>query len=96
MNRMMEKVLAFILLISVVSLSGCFKEEWDGFVYPDKNDLTIHKEIGVYASLKLCRAAAQEMLENLNAIDKGDYECGLNCESREGWDTVKVCKKTER
>ena len=70
-------------------------EEWEGFVYPDKNVLSVHRGIGVYDSLEKCRFAAWDMLKKLDAMNTGDYECGLNCEVRSGM-TVKVCEETER
>lgn len=56
----------------------------------------MHKNIGVYESLENCRAAAWDMLSRISAIEKGDYECGLNCEHRSGMGDIKVCEKTER
>ena len=90
----MKNIFAFLSLIIALGLSGCFKEEWEGFVYPNKNDLTIHKNIGVYKSLESCRAAAWDMLYILNATERGTYECGLNCEYRDGWGSLKICEKT--
>ena len=92
----MKKIFALLSLVVVLVLSGCFKEEWEGFVYPNKNDLTVHKNIGVYKSLESCRTAAWDMLSRLNATEGGDYECGLNCEYRDGMGSIKVCEKTER
>jgi predicted component of type VI protein secretion system len=82
-------------LIVLCVLAGCSKNKWEGFVYPNKNDLTIHKNAGVFNSLEQCRAAALDMLLELGAKETGDYECGLNCENRAGL-SMKVCEKTER
>lgn len=84
------------LILLVLVLSSCFKEEWEGFVYPNKDDLTVHRNIGVYESLEGCRAAALNTLSQISSIEKGDYECGLNCESRSGMGGIKVCEKTGR
>lgn len=89
-------VIKTTLLISLVLLlSSCSKEKWEGFVYPNENDLSNHKNIGVYESLKSCRDAALNTLARINSIEKGDYECGLNCEYRSGMREIKVCEKTE-
>ena len=81
-----------ILIISLaLLLSSCSKEEWEGAVYPNKNDLTEYKNTGVHESLESCRAAARGMLSRISSIEEGDYECGLNCEG-----DIKVCEKTER
>jgi len=92
----MRNLKILLLISSVLLLSSCFKEEWEGFVYPNKNDLTVHRNIGVYDSLENCRAAALDTLSRISTIEKGDYECGLNCENRIGMGGVKVCEKTER
>ncbi|KKL65763.1 hypothetical protein LCGC14_2151760, partial [marine sediment metagenome] len=41
----------YVLIISFL-LASCGKEEWEGFVYPNKNDLTVHRNTGVYESLE--------------------------------------------
>ena len=92
----MRNLKLLLLISSVVMLSSCFKEEWEGFVYPDKNNLTVHRNIGVYESLESCRAAALNALSQISAIEKGDYECGLNCENRSDMGGIKVCERTER
>lgn len=87
-----------ITMVVVVALvvSGCFKEEWEGFVYPNKNNLSEHINIGSYKSLEECRASALNALNKISSVSEGDYECGLNCESRSGMGGIKVCEKTER
>ena len=91
-----EKIFSILSLLVVLIFSGCFKEEWEGFVYPNKNDLTVHKNIGVFKTLEQCRSASFNMLSRLNASESGDYECGLNCEWGAGIGSIKICKKTER
>lgn len=94
--KAMQKLKIVLVVSSALLLSSCFKEEWEGFVYPNKNNLTVHKNIGVHESLESCRAAAREMLSKISSIEKGDYECGLNGEYRSGMGSIKVCEKTER
>lgn len=79
-----------------LAVSGCFKEEWEGFVYPNKNDLAEHINIGSYKSLEECRASAINALNKVSSVSAGDYECGLNCESKSGMGGIKVCENTER
>jgi len=85
-------VLAFILLAT-----GC-TQEWRGFVYPNKNDLGRHIELGKFDSLEKCRNAAVGKLVKLGDRSKGDYECGLNCRPVRNYDgsTDNICEKTER
>lgn len=70
--------------------------EWEGFVYPNRDDLTVHTNIGIFASLEACRGAARDILSTISSIERGDYECGLNCEIQSGLGGIKVCEKTER
>ena len=86
---------ALLLVAVLVSapLFGC-SEEWEGFVYPNRNNLLVDIPIGTFKSLQECRAAAQAMLERLGALERGDYECGLNCKRREGSHLL-ICERTE-
>jgi hypothetical protein len=77
-------------------ISGCFEEKWEGFVYPNANDLTISKNIGIFPSLEACRDAAISSLSSISSIRAGDYECGLNCEIRKNLGGIKICDKTEQ
>ena len=71
-------------------------EEWRGFVYPDRNALTIHRFVGAYTSLEQCRSAAQAVIRALPDPSRADYECGLNCRSQAGVGFPMICDKTER
>ena len=83
----MNKSIAAIALVFFVA--GCWGDEWTGFAYPNKNDLTNHIEVGTFPSLQECRATA------LAAIipTLGDYECGLNCGDGA---FPRICEKTLR
>ena len=70
-------------------------ERWEGFVYPNKSDLTVHKNIGEFESLESCRSAARNKLYELNSVSKGDYECGLNCEFKSNYG-INICEETKR
>ncbi len=94
-EKLMKTIYVFILLIINLSLCGCFGEKWEGFVYPDKNDLTVYKNIGVYNSLEACRSASLNKLSALGATNRGDYECGLNCK-KGNVGSVKICEQTKR
>ena len=58
--------LARLAAISTAVLVGmgvaACKEAWEGFVYPDRGDLTRHVAIGSFESLEACRAAAHRTL----------------------------------
>lgn len=84
-----------MVVIVALTVSGCFNEEWEGFVYPNKYNLSEHINIGSYKSLEECRVSSINALSKLSSVSTGDYECGLNCESRSGI-SIKICDKTER
>ncbi len=83
-------------MLPCLLLSGCWEEEWRGFVYPSRNDLTNHREIGTFSSLEDCRAAALSTIEAKGWGGRADYECGLNCEAKLGAGGPLVCEKTAR
>ena len=85
-----------IVIILSLAISGCFKKEWEGFVYPNKNNLSEHINIGSYKTLEECRASAINALNKTSSVATGDYECGLSCESKSGISGFKVCEKIER
>jgi hypothetical protein len=90
------KKLPSILILTVLilgTLIGCSKEEWSGFVYPNKNDLTDHRSIGTFTSLEQCRDVAVSLMSSSN-WHNGDYECGLNCKNSSYG--VLVCDQTLR
>ena len=92
----MKPHLITIVVVVALAVLGCLKEEWEGFVYPNKNNLSEHINIGSYGTLEECRASAINALNKVSSASSGDYECGLNCESRSGIGGIKVCEKTER
>lgn len=85
-----------LLIFIPVLLSACGSDTWEGFVYPDRTDLSEHRNVGVFESLEECRSGSYAMLRSLGATDRGDYECGLNCELPNGYSTIKVCDETKR
>ena len=85
-------------LVLALLITGC-TQEWQGYVYPNKNDLTKHIELGKFNSLEQCRNAAIDKLWKLGDRSKGDYECGLNCQPLKnygGATDINICEKTER
>jgi hypothetical protein len=79
----------------LVSLAACREEQWDGFVYPSRADLTQHIVIGQFSSLESCRNEAYATLERNGWAPSGDYECGLNCKPW-GSSGMMVCEETQR
>lgn len=83
----------FFFVAFVPLLSGC-SDRWDGFVYPNKNNLSEHVNIGEFNTLQACRDAALSALASMRG--SGDYECGLDCDDGRKMGGIKVCKKTLR
>jgi hypothetical protein len=63
------------------------EDEWTGFAYPDRNDLTRSTYVGTFDNRYSCLAAASEA-----AGRHGAYECGLNCRRDEYG--LYVCRET--
>jgi len=84
--------IVLIFFYSSVIFTGCL-DRWQGTVYPNKQSLTNYRNIGEFASLEECRNACLNYLEDINALEIGDYECGKNCKYNSDLD-VYVCKET--
>lgn len=61
------KGIHILLLIATIAIV-CFvyqknnKESWSGYIYPDKNNLNVYREIGSFSSLEECRQSARSIL----------------------------------
>jgi hypothetical protein len=78
----------------IKSITG--KETWLATIYPDKNNLTISKDIGWFQTLPECRIASQRelLLMGTPYPQNGDYECGLNCDSLSDLPAIWICAET--
>ena len=70
------------------------RNDWEGFIYPNRYDLTKYISIGHFQTIEECGATIQIMLTDLRMSDHSDYECGLNCKASDPF--PKVCKETSR
>jgi hypothetical protein len=84
-----------LTIFACIALCGCYQEEWRGFVYPSKDNLLNHREIGTYSSLEECRSAALAVITNAK-WQNADYECGLSCKMSDTGSGLNICDKTER
>ena len=82
-------------LLFLIFLAGCSADRWEGWVYPNRDDLTVDVQIGEFDSLESCRASARNLMAQSGWQEPGDYECGLNCEFNSDYG-LSVCEKTER
>ena len=85
-----------LLIVLLLALAGCSKNQWQGFVYLDKTDTRRFQETAVFDRLQSCRSAAWEILLAENAVNKGFYECGMNCRSSLVTTTTRQCEKLVR
>ncbi len=91
---MKSKLIAFLALFL---LSGC-SERWEGFVYPNRENLSNFIVTGRFDTLDDCRASSMDILKKLK-IRNGDYECGKNCQGSVGDSIIgkaRMCERTER
>ena len=87
-----NKILRVAIL--AVFVSSCAQDEWQGFIYPNRNDLTDHVSVGSFETLEQCGRAARSELMRISSLGAGDYECGLNCDAWRGFPVV--CERTAR
>ena len=84
-----------ILIATLFLFIGCdnpFSKDFQLFVYPNRNDLTNHIEVGHFDKYEEAREQADYfMLKYPN----GDYEIGVNCK-KEKFGDLWVCKDTIR
>lgn len=91
------------LILVVAFVAGCDKPQWQGWVYPDRNDLTDDIPIGAFSTLGQCGASAKAIIIRLEErrdedgeLIQGDYECGYKCKPDAGIGGLNLCEKTER
>ena len=78
-----------------LSLTTCSEDTWEGFFYPDRNNLSRYVDLGEFSSLEACRFAINEHAQIKRiSEDKFDYECGKNCKPMDGG--LKICSETKR
>ena len=70
-----RRVKQIMMTLALVAIAGC-SDSWEGFVYPNRNDLTRHRNLGKFESLEACRVSALGFLAEIKALDSGDYEFG--------------------
>ena len=80
------------ILMTICLVYGCSEEVYDGFVYPDKENLFDYRNVGQFSTPEKCKKAAKKELELLHASSTGYYKCGINCVSKSGLRTVTACK----
>jgi hypothetical protein len=87
-----------ILLAGMLLVAGCDKrpDQWDAFVYPDRENMERVETYRGFKTFELCQEAAIGRLRILRDPDGGDYECGYKCAPDESMGGLNVCKETKK
>lgn len=89
----MKKSIFIIVVFIILLVILVNKDEWSGYFYPDRNNLSTWIESdSEFKSLNECRNWANNKAVELKLSNtEYDYECGLNCEYKDGFN---ICKET--
>jgi len=83
----------FLLLISATLLSGCsLTQEWTGFYYPDKNDISNSSKWKIQSDFETVKDCRNWIAQTAGSNPTFDYECGLNCRTDKSG--LYICKET--
>ena len=94
----MSKKILGIISVLVLLGAGCSvgkQDTWIGIYYPDASNLFADVKSSPLGSLEMCRQWVMGQKELRGNRGGDDYECGKNCEYREGADLL-VCDETIR
>lgn len=93
---------AMALFALPLALAACGESEWNGTIYPDREDLATAQSLGTFTSLDACRAAAEAAVDELRVAAGGAFpiggalpgwECGAECRTDEDGDLL--CRRVE-
>jgi hypothetical protein len=96
----MTKLHLSAIIFFLPLLAGCdtippLFGSWDGWVYPDRTNLTRSIYVGRHKTLDACRIAAAQTIALRSHPRRADYECGFNCKFDKNLD-IHICSRTER
>lgn len=84
--------LIFIFTGCSTSKSSSGIEVWTAFIFPDKSNNKRSMQYGEFSTLEACQEGAVAKLAEINAVQTGFSECGLNCSFHEGMKAT-VCER---
>jgi hypothetical protein len=87
---------AYTVALFAFYTTACGGDRWAGFVYPDRNNLAVHRELGEFKTLEACRDASRLYLADIGSQATGDYECGKNCRPSTTFPGMNTCDDTLR
>lgn len=96
--------MAMLALIPALTLASCNRpKDWQGWVYPNRNNLTDDIPIGSFETFAQCSATAKALVirfeserDDQGNWTRGDYECGFKCKPTGRRGALNICEKTER
>jgi hypothetical protein len=90
----MRGLVVFMLLV----LGACDSrpDQWDAFVYPNRNNLSIFDRISGFKTFELCQQAAIDRMRVIQEASGGDYECGYKCGMSPEFGGLNVCEETRK
>ncbi len=93
----MKKLKLKFIFLFIFIFVGCEKgNKYQGIVYPDRESLADALQIGSFDTLQECGIAAITILDRLQALERGDYECGKNCKKRSDAPNLLICEETKK
>ncbi len=91
----MRSYVLLLITIFAFTLVACTpRDKWTCVVYPDRKNLADALQIGSFDTLQECGIAAVKTLDRLNALERGDYECGKNCRKDSTSPSLLNCEET--
>jgi len=87
----MKHIFVLAVLVAVVWYAFQPPDSWEGYVYPDRTDLSQHQNIGTFDTLEECRDNALAYGDRIDPTGLNfDYECGLNCSARSEYELLPI------
>ena len=88
---------AAIIALALMSCGGSKgPDQWDAFVYPDRDSLITFEAYRGFKTFELCQTAAITRLRAMPDPDAGDYECGHRCQPPMYPDGPSLCAETKK
>lgn len=98
----------FIGAVTLLLASCGQSEEWQGWVYPNRDNLDDPVRIGPFATFEACQQTAINVSREMYEVESApasrdsdhqpitpDYECGFRCEAPDK-SGMTVCKETRK
>lgn len=76
-------------MVSFINLYSCKEDKWIGLLYKDERSMNRYEVYGQFTESSTCTQTGRKMA---SIYEHGAFECGLNCELKNG--DFYVCEKT--